>query len=76
MHEEDKGMKEQESLIHQSIAKESQKDVEQHVPIPKVKQPFPKIPSPFSQCLKKKNGDEKFNKFLSIFRTLSINLPL
>lgn len=49
--------------------------MEQHVPIPKVMQPFPKIPHQFSQRLKKKNDNEKLNKFLSVFKTLSINLP-
>ncbi|XP_049378078.1 uncharacterized protein LOC125842818 [Solanum stenotomum] len=69
-------MKEQELLIHQSISKEPQKEVERHVPIPKVMQPLPKIPPPFPQRLKKKNEDEKFKKFFSVFKTLSINLPL
>ncbi|KAK4723774.1 hypothetical protein R3W88_026553 [Solanum pinnatisectum] len=76
MHEEDKGMEEEETTIHQSIAKEPQKDVEKHNPIPKVMQPLPKISPPFPQHLKKKNEDEKFKKFLSMFKTLSINLPL
>ncbi|KAK4721409.1 hypothetical protein R3W88_011642 [Solanum pinnatisectum] len=75
-HEEDKGMEEQELLIHQSITKEPQKEVEQHVPIPKVIHSLPKIPPPFPQRLMKKNEDEKFKKFLSVFKTLSINLPL
>ncbi|XP_049364332.1 uncharacterized protein LOC125829107 [Solanum verrucosum] len=75
-HEEDKGMEEQEIHIHQSIAKEPQREVEQHIPIPKVMQPLPKIPPPFTQCLKKKNEDEKFKNFLAVFKTLSINLPL
>ncbi|XP_015167586.1 uncharacterized protein [Solanum tuberosum] len=38
--------------------------------------PLPKIPPPFPQRLKKKNEDEKFRKFLSVFKNLSINLPL
>jgi len=75
-HEEGKGMEEQESLIQQNLAKEPQKEVEQLVQIPKVMQPLPKIPPPFPQRLKKKNEDEKFKKFLSVFKTLSINLPL
>ncbi|XP_049391522.1 uncharacterized protein LOC125855917 [Solanum stenotomum] len=75
-HEEGKGIEEQELLIHQNLAKEPQKEVEQHVEISKVMQPLPKIPPPFPQCLKKKNEDEKFNKFLSVFKTLSINLHL
>ncbi|XP_049378071.1 uncharacterized protein LOC125842812 [Solanum stenotomum] len=69
-HEEDKGMEEQE------IAKGPQKEIEKHNPIPKVMHPLPKITPPFPQHLKKKNDDEKFKKFLSVFKTLSINLPL
>ncbi|XP_049368011.1 uncharacterized protein LOC125832868 [Solanum verrucosum] len=65
-HEEGEGMEEQELLIHKNIAKEPQKEVEQHVQIPKVMQPLPKIPPPFAQCLKKKNEDEKFKKFFAI----------
>ncbi|XP_049373971.1 uncharacterized protein LOC125839017 [Solanum verrucosum] len=76
MYEENKGMEEEETPIHQSIAKEPQKDVEKYNPIPKVMQPLPKISHPFPQRLKKKNEDEKFKKFLSMFKTLSINLPL
>ncbi|XP_015164262.1 uncharacterized protein [Solanum tuberosum] len=78
MHEEDKVMEEEETPIHQRIAKEPQKDVEKHNPIPKVMQPLPKISPPFPQRLKKKkkNEDEKFKKFLLVFKTLSINLPL
>ncbi|KAK4716686.1 hypothetical protein R3W88_015024 [Solanum pinnatisectum] len=75
-HEEGKGVEEQELLIHQNLAKNPQKEVEQHVQIPKVMQPLPKIPPPFPQCLKKKNKDEKFKKFLLVFKTLSINFPL
>ncbi|XP_049354290.1 uncharacterized protein LOC125818786 [Solanum verrucosum] len=74
--EEDKGMEEEEIPIHQSIAKGPQKHVEKHNPIPKVVQPLPKISPPFPQRLKKKNEDEKFKKFLLVFKTLSINLPL
>ncbi|XP_049397313.1 uncharacterized protein LOC125861467 [Solanum stenotomum] len=72
--EEDKGMEEEETLIHQSIAKQPQREMEQHIPIPKVMQPLPKISPPFPQRLKKKNEDDKFKKFLSVFKTLSINL--
>ncbi|XP_049373479.1 uncharacterized protein LOC125838475 [Solanum verrucosum] len=75
-HGDDKGMEEQEIFIHQSIAKEPQREVEQHILIPKVMQPLPKIPPPFCQRLKKKNNDEKLKKFLSVFMTLSINIPL
>ncbi|KAK4718040.1 hypothetical protein R3W88_016378 [Solanum pinnatisectum] len=74
--EEDKIMEEQEILSHHSITKEPQKEVEQHVQIPKVMQPLPNISPPFPQGLKKKNKDEKFKKFLSVFKTFSINLPL
>ncbi|KAK4729866.1 hypothetical protein R3W88_022854 [Solanum pinnatisectum] len=66
IHEEDRGIDEEET----------QKYVEKHNPIPKVMQPLPKISPPFPQCLKKKNEDEKFKKFLSVFKTLSFNLPL
>lgn len=70
MHEEDKGMEEEEAHINQSIAKGPQKDMEKHNQSPKVMQPLPKISPPFPQRLKKKNGDEKFKKFLSMFKTL------
>uniref|UniRef100_M1DCC9 mRNA expressed from retrotransposon-like gene n=1 Tax=Solanum tuberosum TaxID=4113 RepID=M1DCC9_SOLTU len=75
-HEEDKGIEEEEILIQQSIAKESQKDLEKINTISKRVQPLPKIPPPFTQRLKKKNEDEGFKKFLSMFKTLSINLLL
>ncbi|XP_049406126.1 uncharacterized protein LOC125869720 [Solanum stenotomum] len=75
-HEEDKGTKKEEAPIHQSIAKEPQNEMEQHHLMPKVMQPLPKLSPPFSQRLKKKNEDEKFNKFLPMFKTLSINLSL
>ncbi|XP_049352029.1 uncharacterized protein LOC125816458 [Solanum verrucosum] len=76
VHEEDKGMDKDEAPIHQSIAKGPQKNMEKHNKSPKVMQPLPKITHPFPQCLKKKNEDEKFKKFLSVFKTLSINLTL
>jgi len=38
-------------------------------------QPLPKITPPFPQRLKKKNEDEMFKNCLSVFKTLSINLP-
>ncbi|XP_049357262.1 uncharacterized protein LOC125821949 [Solanum verrucosum] len=69
-------MEEEETPIHQSIAKGLQKDVEKHNLIPKVMQPLPKISPPFTQRLNKKNEDGKFKKFLSVFKTLSINIPL
>ncbi|KAK4733809.1 hypothetical protein R3W88_008070 [Solanum pinnatisectum] len=68
-------MEEEEIPINQSIAKEPQKDIEKQNPIPKVMQPLPKISPLFPQRLKKKNKDKKFKKFLSVFKTLSINLP-
>ncbi|KAK4716250.1 hypothetical protein R3W88_014588 [Solanum pinnatisectum] len=74
-HEEPQ-MHEEETPIHQSISKGPQKDIEKHNKNPKAVQPLPKIAPPFSQRLKKKNEDEKFKKFLSLFKTLSINLPL
>lgn len=39
-------------------------------------QPLPKISPLFPQLLKMKNDDEKFEKFLSVFRSLLINLTL
>ncbi|XP_049368162.1 uncharacterized protein LOC125833047 [Solanum verrucosum] len=48
----------------------------QHNETPKIIQPLPKIPPPFPQRLKKKNEDERFKKFLSVFKKLPINLPL
>ncbi|XP_049414715.1 uncharacterized protein LOC125877471 [Solanum stenotomum] len=76
VHEEEKCLKEEEIPIPQSIVKGSQKDIEKQSPIPKPRQPLPKISPPFPQCLKKNNGDKKFKMFLSVFKTLSINLPL
>jgi len=76
LHEEDKGMEEEATPIHQSIAKGPQKEWEKHNPIPKVMKPLPKISALFSLHLKKKNEDVKFKKFLSVYKTLSINLPL
>ncbi|XP_049381271.1 uncharacterized protein LOC125845785 [Solanum stenotomum] len=48
----------------------------QHNETSKIIQPLPKIHQPFPQRLKKKNEDERFTKFLSVFKKLSINLPL
>lgn len=42
----------------------------------KVVQPLPKIIPLFPKRLKNKNEDKKFKNFLSVFKTLSINLPL
>ncbi|KAK4737558.1 hypothetical protein R3W88_001255 [Solanum pinnatisectum] len=75
-HEEGEHMEEQELRIHQNPSKEQQKEVDQHIQILKVMQPLTKIRPPFPQQLEKKNKDEKFKKFLSVFKTLSINLPL
>ncbi|XP_049357794.1 uncharacterized protein LOC125822438 [Solanum verrucosum] len=74
--EENQGIEERESPIPQNLAKEPQYDAEQHVQDPKITQPLPKIPPPFPQRLKKKNGDEKFKTNLSVFKNLSINPPL
>ena len=38
--------------------------------------PLPKVNPPFPQRLRKKKEDEKFQKFLSVFKSLSINIPL
>ncbi|KAK4724014.1 hypothetical protein R3W88_026793 [Solanum pinnatisectum] len=69
-------MEEQELHIQQNLAKEPQEEAEQQVQVPKVMHPLPKIPPPFPQRLKKNNEEEKFKKFLSVFKKLSINLPL
>ncbi|KAK4718066.1 hypothetical protein R3W88_016404 [Solanum pinnatisectum] len=69
-------MEEQELPIRQNLAKEPQEEAEQQVQVPKVMHPLPKIPPPFPQRLEKKNEDEKFKKFLSVFKKLSIYLPL
>ncbi|KAK4731651.1 hypothetical protein R3W88_024639 [Solanum pinnatisectum] len=69
-------LKENEENHKQSPIKELQKDKEKATSTPKIVQPLPKIVPPFSQCLKKKNKDEKFKKFLYVFKKLSINLPL
>uniref|UniRef100_M1DVB1 Integrase core domain containing protein n=1 Tax=Solanum tuberosum TaxID=4113 RepID=M1DVB1_SOLTU len=76
MHEEDKEMEKEEAPIHQSIVKGPQKDMKKYNQSPKVMQPLPKISPPFPQRLKNKNEDEKFKKFLLVFKTLSINLLL
>jgi len=75
-HEESQGMEEQDLPIRQSLTKEPQEEAEQQVQVPKVMHPLPKIPPPFPQRLKKKNENEKFKKFLSVLKKLSINLPL
>ncbi|XP_049364052.1 uncharacterized protein LOC125828770 [Solanum verrucosum] len=74
--EEDKCIEEEEIHIQQSYAKELHKDAGKSTSTSKLVQPLPKITPPFPQRLKKKNEDEKFKKFLSVFKTLSINLPL
>ncbi|XP_049374325.1 uncharacterized protein LOC125839386 [Solanum verrucosum] len=74
--EESQGIEEQELSIPQNLAKEPQEDAEQHVQVPKVMHPLPKIPPPFPQRLKSKKEDEKFKNFLSVFKNLSIDLPL
>ncbi|XP_015165282.1 uncharacterized protein [Solanum tuberosum] len=73
---EGKNIEEEEITIPHDITKEPQSEEEKHKPFLKAKQPLPKISPPFPQRLKKKNEDEKFKKFLSVFKTLSINLPL
>ncbi|XP_049357518.1 uncharacterized protein LOC125822175 [Solanum verrucosum] len=76
MHEEDNDMEEEATPLHQSIAKEPPREMEQHIRMPKVMQSLPIISPSFPQGQKKKNEDEKFKNFLSVFKTLSINLPL
>ncbi|KAH0761148.1 hypothetical protein KY290_017221 [Solanum tuberosum] len=75
-HEEEKGIEGEEITIQQSLANELQKDVGKSTSIPKLVQPLPKITLPFPQHLKNKNTNEKFKNFLSVFKTLSINLTL
>ncbi|KAK4716513.1 hypothetical protein R3W88_014851 [Solanum pinnatisectum] len=62
MQEESQGTEEQKVPVPQNIAREPQEDANQHVQVPKVMHPLPKIPPPFPQHLKKKNEDEKFKK--------------
>ncbi|XP_049399754.1 uncharacterized protein LOC125863800 [Solanum stenotomum] len=73
---ESQDVEEQELPIRQNFTKEPQEEAEQQVQVSKVMHPLPKIPPPFSQRLKKKNEEEKFRNFLSVFKNLSINLPL
>ncbi|XP_015165388.1 uncharacterized protein [Solanum tuberosum] len=73
---ERKDMEDEQITIPQYNTMGPQSDVEKQKSCLKVKQPLPKIPIPYQQRLKKKNEDEKFKKFLSVFKTLSINLPL
>ncbi|XP_015163499.1 uncharacterized protein [Solanum tuberosum] len=75
-HEEDKSIKEEKTPIQQSVTKELQTDAAKSTPMSKVVQPLPKITPQFPQRLKKKNEDENFKRFLSVFNTLSINLRL
>ncbi|XP_015166992.1 uncharacterized protein [Solanum tuberosum] len=75
-HEEGQGVEEQDLPIRQNLTKEPQEKAEQKVQAPKIIHPLPKIPPPFPQRLKKKNENAKFKKFLSVFKSLSINLPL
>ncbi|KAK4729676.1 hypothetical protein R3W88_022664 [Solanum pinnatisectum] len=56
----------------QGLANELQEDKGKSTSILKLVQPLP----PFPQRLNKNNADEKFKKFLSVFKTLSINLLL
>ncbi|XP_049358593.1 uncharacterized protein LOC125823236 [Solanum verrucosum] len=58
---EGKDIEEEEITIPQDVTKESQSEEEKHKPCLKAK---------------KRMQDEKFKKFLSVFNTLSINLPL
>ncbi|XP_049403536.1 uncharacterized protein LOC125867150 [Solanum stenotomum] len=74
--EENQGGVEAEITDHQNIGKKAQERKNQHNETPKIIQPLPKIPPPFPQCLKKKNEDEKFKIFLSVFKKVSINLHM
>ncbi|XP_049406215.1 uncharacterized protein LOC125869833 [Solanum stenotomum] len=42
----------------------------------KLIKPLPKVSPPFPQRLKMQDENAKFQKFLSVFKTMSINLPL
>ncbi|XP_015163311.1 uncharacterized protein [Solanum tuberosum] len=74
--EENHGREEAEITDHQNLGKKAQEGMNQHNETPKIIQPLPKIPPPFPQRLKEKNEEEKFKKFLSVFKKLSINLSL
>ncbi|XP_049410622.1 uncharacterized protein LOC125873816 [Solanum stenotomum] len=74
--EESEGVEEQDFLIQQGLTKEPEEEKDQQVQVPKVIHPLPMIPPPFPQRLKKKNEDEKFKFFSSVFKSLSFNLPL
>ncbi|XP_015164452.1 uncharacterized protein [Solanum tuberosum] len=74
--EENQGGEEGEVIDHQNISNKAQEEMNQHNETSKIMQPLPKIHPPFPQRLKKKNEDERFKKFLSVFKKLSINLPL
>ncbi|XP_049357580.1 uncharacterized protein LOC125822239 [Solanum verrucosum] len=60
----------------QSLAEELQKGKGKSTSTPKLVKPLPKINPSFPQRFKKINEDEKFKKYLSVFKKLSINLPL
>ncbi|XP_070005215.1 uncharacterized protein [Nicotiana sylvestris] len=44
--------------------------------VQKSKAPIPRPPPPYLQRLAKKNGENKFKKFIDIMKSLSINVPL
>ncbi|XP_015165387.1 uncharacterized protein [Solanum tuberosum] len=74
--EENQGEEEAEVTDHQNIGKKAQEEMNQHNETSKIIQPLPKIHPHFPHRLKKKNEDERFKIFLSVFKKLSINLPL
>ena len=46
------------------------------VKVPKKVNPIPKPPPPFPQRLEKKHEDGKYRCFITMFKQLSINVPL
>ncbi|KAH0727844.1 hypothetical protein KY290_003564 [Solanum tuberosum] len=68
--------KNKEESHKQSLDEELQKAKEKATSITNIVQPLPKIAPLFPQRLKKKNEDEKFRKFLLVFKILYINLTL
>ncbi|XP_049364530.1 uncharacterized protein LOC125829337 [Solanum verrucosum] len=69
-------LKKNEENPRQSTTEELQIGKERAASSPKLVKPLPKINPPFPQRLKKRNDGEKFKKILSVFKSLSINLPL
>ncbi|XP_049365299.1 uncharacterized protein LOC125830142 [Solanum verrucosum] len=65
-----------EETPQQNITEEFQTPREGAAKSSKPIKAFPKINPPFPQRLKKWDEDERFKNFISVFKTLLINLPL